>query len=550
MPTSSAACDDLSLPPELEAELVRSVLPVFDKALALAETSISYESTTQIIAAFTRCIAANLAPVLRRRNARTARLPGEILCAIWKLLSVEDRVTATHVCSSWRDLAILTRHIWTDLDFYTSLHNDDCWCKSCAHRTSPDVRAAGLPTWGPGRTNIGILRNIVARSGELPLSLRVECADEIEPSKQVPRLAACLRLHLDRLQDITFFAELSDNVCNFFDAYSDVPGGLSILRRLRCRSNCEYGIAPLALALPSIPNVETLILECGLLNIQWNGLQLPSVRRLRCGFRNMSEILRALAVSPKLESLDLDLEGFNHHLHEHAIPAQIHAKAMRLHEITVRGATPRDESILFSMFRVPLVRSLSFIYSGQPRSLGFAIFRDVRDDIHLHIAYQAPTLHSAPKLEVTATDSAGHRRSLTFERPVADGTSLQEYIPEQSVTSLTVPAAIWPRILRDVAVFPSVRSATLEFGTLLGPLLPTIDGPVSLPALETMRLVPPKSADGAPNSLAVSVKEVAAYVAFLKGSPRLDKLILDGIALDGDVEELMNIVGDIVRHSM
>lgn len=53
---------------------------------------------------------------MHRRNqfqARTERLPVELLAAVFHHLSEKDRITATHVCQSWRAAALNAPSLWT-----------------------------------------------------------------------------------------------------------------------------------------------------------------------------------------------------------------------------------------------------------------------------------------------------------------------------------------------------------------------------------------------------------------------------------------------------
>lgn len=336
--------------------------------------------------------------------------------------------------------------------------------------------------------------------------------------------------------------ECSADLSAFFTHNSNSPGDLMYLRTLVCIA--EYHTNDAILTLPDLPNAETVTIQCPYLPLKWDGLHLPSVRRLHCGTTNQTDILGLLDACPSLESLTLDLERFSNRPLDDAKSALIRDKISRLQEMVVLNSDHLTDGIVASMFHVPAVPTLVLPSCSKP---AFAIFQDVRDDVHLHIAHTGSEFD--PTVTVTATDS-GMTRSLSvywFYGPGSGGTSGPRYIRLQlhghlshsSITSLTLPSDIWPHLLSDISVFSCVRRATVTFNTDIAILDTLTDHQAPLPALEILQL------DAHPPLLSVSMKDVAAYITSLKGAgTRLNRLILRGVVLDGDVEELAN-VGEI-----
>lgn len=58
----------------------------------------------------------NHARLFNASHSSTARLPPELLCAIFKLLPFEDKISTSHVCHAWREVSLRNpRQVWSDI---------------------------------------------------------------------------------------------------------------------------------------------------------------------------------------------------------------------------------------------------------------------------------------------------------------------------------------------------------------------------------------------------------------------------------------------------
>ncbi|KZV80214.1 hypothetical protein EXIGLDRAFT_845746 [Exidia glandulosa HHB12029] len=536
--------DDIILMPEHERELSGLLLRVFQETLALAGPT-TLDSISQTVAVMHRCVTATLAPELRSHNARLAtiaRLPGEVLCKIWELLPIDDRVAISHVCSFWRSLAINTLGLWTELDFHTSVHDDSCNCSACSKQ---GTRSALNRDWIPGRTNLGVFRNVLSRSGLLPLTVGAEFRIDATPFGHARDLAKCLQPHLHRLEILSFHVQSPGDLAWFFDGLSSP---FPKLRELRCTSPNEQHFDYRYITLPDLPHAETVIVQGAVVAVNWSKIQLPLIRHLHWRCQNDDDILRALTACPKLESLTIEM-ALTRSTASSATHDLIHAHISRsqIRDVTVLYARGWMGSSVLPIVHVPSLRRLHMQFSGPSHPSGFAIFQDLGDDIHLCM-----TVRNMMDL-VTATDSAGMCRSIQYHINAAHF-SLWKYISHSAVTSLAFSVREWSDVRTHMPVLSSVHSAALSVSSDAILLVSHISKlqqttPAPLPGLETLLLSSTKNLkEDGPSARPVPVAYVKAILTSLKGSAaRIDKLALDGILLDGDRKELGDLIVRIVE---
>ncbi|KZV80213.1 hypothetical protein EXIGLDRAFT_733411 [Exidia glandulosa HHB12029] len=525
----------------MERELSSLVLSVFQKTLALAGPT-THDIITQTVAAVQRCVTATLAPELRIYNARlasTACLPDEVLCMIWELLCVADRVEVSHVCSSWRSLAINTPRLWAELDFYSAVHNDPCYCSLC----TPHMGVTSVQLWNPPSvTNLGICRNVLARSGCVPLIVHMEFSLDDTPIREIRRITASLELHSHRIKSLSFIAQLPDDVADFFNEISGLSA-LPNLRSLHCLAKDTSPRQQQSIILPTLPSVETMIIRMS--SLDCTALRLPSLRRLHCPVVDENDVRGILDGCPKLETLILDTKLFRPTSLSDTTLKSICSRASRLREVVLLDVDRALEATFLAMFHNADLPRLWIRYDDQhpAPARGFIIFYDMEESIDLGLVVSE---EAGAEYRISATDSSGRCR--TVQCLLSSDTMLAMWgsLSLGSVTTLTLPAHSWSSTIQpDIPILPCVRSATFLFDERTEYLLIRVwDRPYPLPGLEHLRIACSKDL---PDRPLVSVAAVAILVTSLRGFTPVDTLTVtvNNVELDGDQEGLVSLVRQV-----
>ncbi|KZV81826.1 hypothetical protein EXIGLDRAFT_755337 [Exidia glandulosa HHB12029] len=510
-----------TISPDLERELSSVVLSVFQKTLALAGPT-TVDIITQTVASVQRCVTTALAPELRTCNGRlasTANLPNEVLCMIWQLLCVEDRVKVSHVCSSWRSLAIDTPRLWAELDFCCVEHDDLCLCSFCRPHSSIVV---------PRPTNLGICSKVLPRSRSVPLSVHVEFARDDTPFDDIVDIAESLEPHCQRLEGLFFVTQKSNDVADFLN---NLSGPFPTLRTLHCTTSLKEWHR---IILPPLPNAETILMRS--FALEGTALHLPSLRSLHCAVHDENDVLGILDGCPKLETLALETQTFKLVV-SHAPLESFPSRASRLRELVLRDVDHEQQRNLLVMFHPATLRSIRIHYNGTPPG-DFMIFHDLEATIEVVVSEEA-----CEEQRISVTDSSGRTRAVQSSLLYGSEIMTALWGHHDAVTALTLPANLWYDIQPLLPVLPGVRSATFSFDDGEQYAFVVSDRPHPLPGLEHLRLVCFKQFDTFLDRPLVPVTEVAQLISFLKGS--VDTLTIEHIDLDGDREELASLVREL-----
>ncbi|KZV81828.1 hypothetical protein EXIGLDRAFT_755338 [Exidia glandulosa HHB12029] len=527
-PTAIHEPPHVTLPHELERELSSVALSVFQKTLALAEPT-TVDIVTQTIASVQRCVTAALVPELRKRNGRlasTANLPNEVLCMIWQLLCVEDRVEVSHVCSSWRSLTLDTPRLWAELH-YSSLREDLCFISS-------------RPLDDSLTTNIAICRKVLPRSRSVPLIMHLEFTCDVTPFEHMVDITEALKPYCHRLESLFFDVEMPKDVDKFFDHLSSP---LPKLRTLHCRARGPLLSRRHRIVLPTLPSAEIILIRMSALDC--TSLQLPSVRSLHCGVDDQNDVLGIFNACPKLEAITLETGNFKL-TESHATLASIRSHASFLRQVVLLDVDPELQHDLLAMLHHAAIRTLRIHYCSAVSPGDFMIFEDLEGAIDLVVSYE----DDCREHRISATDASGRCRAVQHQFWDDFIAALLGQLSRGSVTTLTLPAYNWPELRSRLPVLPGVRSATFWFESLyegteyvFRPL--ESDVPPTLPGLEHLRLVYPKDLKYISESPLVLVTEVANLISSTKGPSPLATLTVDNVKLKGDMEELASLVHEL-----
>lgn len=184
-----------------------------------------------------------LASALRIYNEQKLpqpRLPVELWCRIWEGLPETEKLKMTQVCHDWRAAADDCPQLWTQLNFESTVHQDDCECEDYCGESAKNREVERCETCGglpPTQlwTNLPLVQLNIDRSGSLPLDLTID----VEGGENMDRtglrsLAFSLAPHLSRLRSVHLMSDNMDIIQTTF---------ISNFR--------------------SLPNLQSLYIDCG-----------------------------------------------------------------------------------------------------------------------------------------------------------------------------------------------------------------------------------------------------------------------------------------------
>ncbi|KZV84602.1 hypothetical protein EXIGLDRAFT_282630 [Exidia glandulosa HHB12029] len=105
-------------------------------------------------------------------------LPIELWCMAWMRLPLDDRVSVSQVCRSWRYFSLGTSQLWSRIDVYSNgLPDPDCACAGCSWGDEDAPMPSFLPAdYGCCLRNTNLCSVVLAlqRCGTQPILLSIE----------------------------------------------------------------------------------------------------------------------------------------------------------------------------------------------------------------------------------------------------------------------------------------------------------------------------------------------------------------------------------------
>ncbi|EJD45101.1 hypothetical protein AURDEDRAFT_184885 [Auricularia subglabra TFB-10046 SS5] len=499
-------------------------MSILQRAISASSASHNPELVGSVIDGVNKTIEATTASAMAWRNAQYSlqdRLPTELWYLIWTRLDLFDRLAVTHVCARWRAAALQCAAMWSHIDFYTSVHHPVCTCRECPNGARMSINNAG---WSGTRrypersSNWRILPVILARSRDLPLSLRVEVLPSYAADTMIRRLGSALFSHVARLTDVLVLSADSASVSQFLRCFDCLPA----LRRLSAShiqvptSGTETFIhAPI-----DLPVLEHLDIATD--ELTWPTsvrLAFPAVRTLSFRVADRRDILSALRVCTGLSKLQIRLKMFGRTQSSLDV-TELHERAAKVESISIGNIAPADEHWLIAAFQHPPRRELELQYYGLPID-GLKLFADLSPMLKVTLSY------SEFGNRITAADDEGRTRALDC---TLNGINSEQRIyeavwpyllPGHEITSLTLNSDCWAAFAET---FPRDELSLTHLGLVVSGQASLADvsassrGRLTFSCLTSLRIS--RGWSGIP----LAARDVAAFVRFLDAPVRLDAL--------------------------
>lgn len=475
---------------------------------------------------FERALAVE-ARALNEQRMRSSWPPDDVWLLIWKTLPMTCRINVSHVCHSWRALALASPTMWSHLEFESDAHDDECDCDRCRtyHDYGPHCdRCSGKVC--AGGTNMTVLRNLIPRTQQVPLSLSISIyysppsGDGSYDSVQND-LAKLLSPHLHRF--VLLHLNQDDSEGMWFATLLLCFDELPALRHLDMAESSGF------LSHISMPALESLNARCGYYDDDDYGpLHFPSVTSVEsCSpYRPqyLEELLGVLSMVPNVKTLRVgEIVGADDD-EQLEILATL---AARIPHVDLSKVDLLSDCIVlaFSAWSGrPYLRvgySNASEHAGVLAKAGIRIFADLAPDIQLLFS---PHGNENDWIAVRGTDTSGRSRELLC--PSGAALRIWEHVAAGVVSALTVSLSLWDTAVPAIPVCPALKSLTV-----------VLDGDSELPAAESLTVRFP-SIDRlrmrAPVLTSIRAQALASIVGAFAVRRQLAEVILERVRVDGD----------------
>ncbi|KZV99737.1 hypothetical protein EXIGLDRAFT_831279 [Exidia glandulosa HHB12029] len=476
------------------------------------------------------------------------RLPPELWCMAWETMSFADRVSVSHVSRIWRQLSIHCPRLWTQLDFFSSVHGMECDCDPCSHAYA-DPASLTKP---PGATNRSLIVEVARRSGKLPLSLNMVVGPLCSDMNLLEDFAA--DLHdigaADRLVSLRVVFDDQDALRCFLYNLRSLP----VLRTIHTealpvdfrRSLDAHAWHDNYIELPAL---QRMVLDCMCWKMKFNDefipVALPSLESLVCELDDPEEVSLALDACPALHTLAVRVrpydeadtaDDFDWRLDQ---DSHILRRLSQIRRIAVTGVTPASELWAVENFSRPWQRDTILHYDAiAPPLHGFTTLQQLGDLYALALS----STHNHDSFICSVVSQAGFRRRLVFSAThwrVSMRRILENVPFTASLQVLQLPAGLLTLFLSQGFTLSGLHTLGISVRRAGDLVRPGLNLSGAVPSLLTVRL----SATEA--SLLVAVELVTSLLLCLRGGDFLKNLILEGVALEGDVTVLYTHVANI-----
>ncbi|KZV99745.1 hypothetical protein EXIGLDRAFT_831285 [Exidia glandulosa HHB12029] len=379
----------------------------------------------------------------------STRLPPELWCAVWEGMPLKDRVAVSHVCRYWRDISVHCPTLWQHLEFFSTVHGDDCVCELCGTWDDSDaaspvddeprvqvfVRNPGPP---PGWNNFCLIIHLVARSCALPLYFTMDVGPFFTDLELIDDLGVNLAAEgaSDRIVSITaVFDDPSALKC--------LLGGMKHLPALQYLNAERASYPPVPTAIVDtehwyrdsdhidMPSLQAISLT----GVGWmsayqraGNATFPSLTSVECAFFYPEEVEILLDACPALDKLVIDasapLSDYSWRLEPGVL-----SKLDRIPVVRVEGVTSDSEAWAIDNFRgspsVDLRTGFALQYSEQAiPELGLEnITLDLPEVEYFGFTLNGTSSTGGLGANVTLRSSQGPLRSLHFSARHFDAVS-------------------------------------------------------------------------------------------------------------------------------
>ncbi|EJD43202.1 hypothetical protein AURDEDRAFT_167619 [Auricularia subglabra TFB-10046 SS5] len=463
------------LGPTIREALAESVRRFFDSAFLRNGSPKTLSAGANVRSAIEAVVKTTLASEIRCLNARLSlqnRLPNELWCNVWELLSDVDRVSVTRVCSHWRALCHGFPRLSTDLLFYTTYHSHWCRCPECTGSIEEkDHNPSGweINPYPKTSTNVASAVDAVSRSRSLPLRIAFDVVPFVPDPDVLNSLYLALLPHVGRLAILRLRVCDPDDAANFLSHFAALPA-LRVLdldvvadnRKDAPTLNWAWFITD-KIALPVLEELHVRSAQ-----YVWHSpaatVHYPTLRTLTMSARSFRDMVRILRRCPNLRTLRLHLSSdtpVSVMRTQEVLWALI--GSMPLTDVQISGITTQDAvDYLLPAFKPLSLQHFALgIEDWYPSEILWRFLDQLGSDIHVSYT-RTPTGR-----DVRGTDCDGRTRRIwkTLRRadPRDQLMSSSLWLPWRRTVSLSMDAKEWTALISRGLPWPRLETLSIVF---------------------------------------------------------------------------------------
>ncbi|EJD43207.1 hypothetical protein AURDEDRAFT_167624 [Auricularia subglabra TFB-10046 SS5] len=493
---------------------------------------------------------------MRCLNARLSlqhRLPNELWCNVWELLSDVDRVSVTRVCSHWRALCHGFPRLSTDLLFYTTCHSHWCRCPECTGSIEEkDHNPSGweINPYPKTSTNVASAVDALSRSRSLPLHITFDIVPFRPNLDVVTSLLDALLPHSGRLASLRLRVCNPNDTADFLSRFDALPA----LRVLELDVGADDRRNPL---IPGV-NLKTSNIAFPVLeelhvrteHISWTyhvAVHYPALRKVTTCLHSFYNIIPLLRTCPNLRALCLQLPSSSDVRRATSRiqdELQTLVRSVPLTDVQVSGIRNGDAFTCLLPTFEPL--SLQHFALGVDSWCNYGIpwqriLDQLGDDIHLSYT------RTRTSRDLRGTDRDGRTRriwkTLRSVDPYNDFLTGSFWLPWRRTVSLSMDAKEWRALILCGLSWPRLETLSIVFSehTDIGTVShgPSASGTNQFSALRFVTVVI------VADDVQVTAENVAAALRLLRLATPLEQLSLDKRIQEHDGQLFASFAKDI-----
>ncbi|KAH7101224.1 hypothetical protein BKA62DRAFT_190443 [Auriculariales sp. MPI-PUGE-AT-0066] len=479
-----------------------------------------------------------------------ARLPAELVAYILSFVDLNDLIAVTHVDSRWRAMAISIPSLWSDIQ----LSVNSCVVPYSGHRGNGWYHCVkDTPNYGWG-TNLNRFIAQLERAAFAPINILLQFTSHADSAlleaivKAISSRAASVRSLDIRTSPCTDWIYILGRV-------PVMPSLQSLTVSLAGKGIEEFDLGDFVsydLGLWAFPALETLRLRGLTCHASHRNHMPHTLRRLETNMAIVGENLRRTLVHfPELEELQVEVPRIINSLSNETMEPTIHS----LHHLHIESLT--NEHLSWAYVQ-DVIKQLTTTSDGQSSSqkcprvtfpLMIGATQTQNDGAHAILGGLSHASYFSVLANGTTTvmdEAVGVDRRAVPARQCVDvlddfwGASLWCSLNSSQMRSAEIDLGLWERVGRDWYA-PQLAELVLIVNSCHGVLpnlflLPPMDEyscppRVSLPALKVVRFVRAMDATG----ITIGVNKLCVALDFAN---LIDKIVLDGLSIQGDLSRL------------
>ncbi|EJD35024.1 hypothetical protein AURDEDRAFT_188859 [Auricularia subglabra TFB-10046 SS5] len=448
-------------------------------------------------------------------------------------------MSVTHVCHSWRTLALSIPSVWSRVEFFSDVHASYCTCDACEARDDESYYRTASRTTRPAPTNLRAIPDVLSRGLQTPITLDVTSLDSQADGEMIMiTFGKLLVTHKSRLTTIRISLAQELGLCDFFETFDSLPALRSL--KLTYTGDEDEVSGPVSVLNEhiSMPCLSRLELGPFIKFPRRDHLHLPALTHLTASFSSAPELREILDACPTLQHLEVIpfANATNLDVSTEALQ-EVAPLVKRLREIRLLNIRRDTLAPSLDIFAHPVVADLQINCAEMDADL---LSRALEILAHVSAPVQFGFSTSGNLLVLTTANDAGHRRVLGMTIGSVDKIlqRIWAVVPPPSLWFFCTTWTLWLRVCGDIGRATQLQHIVIVLPHGNAQPLPAPDVPgAHFPKLMTLAL---HSAPHPTDKARVPLSWIRGVVRSLALGKPLERLYLVNVQFTLDKDDALS----------